>query len=507
VSLFSLTNIRASVLLLCSTLVLFGALPIRAQTCVQQALNEADALFAKLEIKAALGKINNCSDIDPSISDAYIQHGYFIQCFVHQGPDDFIRFNEAARITEASLDPDTPTKQSLLAGSYLERALVHLFQRNYFAATLCLRRSYNLAKTLEGADAPLYGQRVAGIFEMGLSSMPIRYQWILKLLGYSGDLARGKLLLERSGARPTAHPIERELMLFYMEKNVLAQTQHAGARIDSLLAAAPDNPLLLYLWASFQIDLKKATVVSDKLAPLLATTEGQNLGTRMPYLWYVLAKAQLFAQDYPAAIRNFEKFLQTHRGTLLHADAGMRIGLAWQLSGNRNQAMQLYRRTLDMPNSGFDQDARAVREARHQLEHIPTAAENDLIRARYLYDGGFLRKANAVLDSTALTLKQLNPEERTELYYRFGRVQQARGFNSNALTYYQLVLQQHPYLNYWMLPYSHFYIGEIKEAEGKSAEALVQYRTALGYEDYDFRNSLEQKLKAAIKRLTPTQSQ
>jgi ATP/maltotriose-dependent transcriptional regulator MalT len=200
-------------------------------------------------------------------------------------------------------------------------------------------------------------------------------------------------------------------------------------------------------------------------------------------------------------VQQFRAFGQQFTGKLLKQDALFKAGLAQLLAGNRQGFLDDMRRTVAAPPSGFDEDDYAARQAAHYLANFPNENDLRLLRARLRFDGGYIGQCEAELQSVAAELAALTVDQRTELYYRQGRLWHYRGDPVKAKAYYTLCAKQHTQRNVWMQAFAHFYMGKIFEESAQWHEARYHFREALTYTGYPYQNGLEQRCRSGLSRL------
>ena len=406
----------------------------------------------------------------------------------------------AQRLLESQ--PDNTASAGLLAGLELERGLGHLLKRNYLSAMAALRRSYRICEANEletGNPKQAYLNRVRALFQFALASLPGKYSWIMRLLGYEGNMAEGKRALAEAERYPEAAPFTPELELIggWVAKQLLNQPEEAAERIERLTQRYPTNPIVWYAWAAWQLEIKQAHRVTEVLDDKLKAHP--DWGQRVPYLWHVLGKALLYTAQWKPSSQAFQQFRKLQAGNQYLADSWLKTGQALELAGESTAAIQAFQQTLQTSSNGFDQDAGAQREARTLLARPLGQVGRKLMEARFAYDGGQYTRALQLLESLSETPMQV--DNRTEWYYRKARVLQAQQASVQAEAAYQRVLLTKPNENLWMQPFARFYLGEMAEMRKDSSQAISHYRAALQYTDYDYQNGLEQRVKAALKRL------
>jgi len=124
-------------------------------------------------------------------------------------PTEFYALADSLSRVAAAL-PDTPEGDLIRATADLHRALMLGREEKYARAGLAFRDACGQFRALPtdgpaGVPDALFGQ---GICEVSAGSVPRRYRWLGRLLGFSGTVAGGIDKLARAAAGPGAMAIE-----------------------------------------------------------------------------------------------------------------------------------------------------------------------------------------------------------------------------------------------------------------------------------------------------------
>lgn len=212
-----------------------------------------------------------------------------------------------------------------------------------------------------------------------------------------------------------------------------------------------------------------------------------------PYLDYLLATAKMNRLD-TTADDYFKKFINESKGVSYIKDAYLHLAWNALLHGDENK-YQNYIKLVKTKGYQFnDKDKQALTEANNP------APNPDLLRARLLFDGGFYDKALKILqDKNPSSLTQV--QDKTEYYYRLGRVYDAMDKDDDALRNYQLTINAGKATSYYYAPTAALKMGNIYERQKNKTEAVHWYNTAIAFKNHQYENSIEQKAKEGIKRL------
>ena len=140
-------------------------------------------------------------------------------------------------------------------------------------------------------------------------------------------------------------------------------------------------------------------------------------------------------------------------------------------------------------------DKNAEKEAKSGI--IP---EMTLLKARLLFDGGYLERAFKVLKGKTLADFD-NQKHQLEYSYRLGRIAHNTGRHDEAIMYYQIAIDRGKDASYYFACNAALQIGRIWEYREDKAKAKEFFNLCLSIKPDEYRNSLHQKAKAGLNRL------
>ena len=409
--------------------------------------------------------------------------------------DRFYALNDSlGRVADAL--PETPEGDWVRATTALHRAILLGREERYARAGLAFRDACGQYRELPASvpDA-LFGQ---GVCEAAAGSVPAKYRWLGRILGFSGSVAGGIEKLGRAAAGDGATTTEA-VAAFAMVDATLNERKAGGlARLREVSAAHPGSPVYAYLVASFGLRDRDAVAAEADLRRAAAALARPGAAA-FPLVDADLGLA-LFRQDrFAEALPFLDRFVRTFRGNALLARTTLTAGLAAEITGDRRAAEAYYGRVR--ATRDLDMDKSAAREAALRRAAPMTATERTLLLGQNAFDSDRLALAVRLLQPV-LTDARLPETARAEAAYRTGRALQALGQTAEALRHFSLaVARPGDPLGRWG-PWSLYHVGEIHEAAGQTTEARTAYEAALAAEsDYDFKTTLEQRVKTALGRL------
>lgn len=491
--------LRRTLLLLC---LLLCILPVSAQddrTTSKRAIIEQHLL--DLEFETAQERLPLLSSL-PEV--AYYNFSIRIyQYLATQDKQYFQSMRSVWRYTENAINelPENDRRRALfLAEIHCKRAAAEFIKGNYFSAVQYARSGRNYAIEQQQRfpqDQAIY--KVLGVFNAMFGAVPSRYLWITEMLGYEGNVRQGlKQLTTAAQIEQSYLRIEAVLFASYIEKIMLNQSKQSLQRLLRARKQHSPNAVLDYFCALAYMQNKQTEKALPFLQNQLASTKSGR--THMPYWDYQMGKAYYNRGNYRQAYPYFKRFLEEYQGTLFLTDAHFRLGMAYTLDGQYASGKAYFSRLAERESSGFDQDEYAAHLAQIFAGRAPTATEQSLFQARHYYDGGYFAKAEQRLQSLNQQ-EGLSGDDKTELYYRLGRLYHDQQQISKAVEHYQASIEQIAQEEVWLQAYARYYLGEIAREQNRPQEARKQYEAALEYDDYWYQSGLENRCKTRLAEL------
>lgn len=392
-----------------------------------------------------------------------------------------------------------PLKKTMLAEMYGKRAALEFLDGKHLKAVNLVRSCHKLIhENVRRFPEDQSQNKLLGLFNVVFAAVPKKYQWLTNLLGYKGDMDLGMRQLAAAGYYGKLLPIEAELIAYYLEKNSLSRPDLAIKRMETVRKRKGSTILTDFLLASAygtEKRGKQALEILNNKTPYLRDKRVFFIS----YWEYVRGKELYYNEEYTLAKAAFLQFLERHHGDIYKHDASFRLGMTEVFLGENEAAKRRFGSLLKMKASPFDEDDYARSLAGRFAQRLPGEALQVLFKARNRFDGGYYEKA-------LTSLEQLNPDElssaeKTEWYYRKGRILHSRGLLEEAHDMYaKAILIQAAGDARWMQAYASFFMGEIARNTGDRGKAKAYYNSALGFGKvkHYYQAGLENRVKAAL---------
>nr|WP_199158127.1 tetratricopeptide repeat protein [Pedobacter sp. ASV2] len=410
---------------------------------------------------------------------------------------DRLKGNKSARLDKIS-DDDKQSPYYLYAQAEinLQWALIRGRYGEYFNAAMEIKRANNLlqenAKKFPDFHLNLKG---LGLINAVLGNLPDgALKSTLSTFGIRGNLQSGLSMFEKLAdnlPKSSYEPFYEEVVFYYAY--VLTDVAHspsAYAKTMKYTERIADTSLLKSYLQSY-VCIKNGH--NDEAINILKSRPEGGVYQPFPYLEYLEGVAHLNKLDLTASAY-FNKFLQTNKGVNYIKDANLHLAWIALLKGDKT-GYTIY--ASKAAKSGYtynEKDKQALNEA---AAPVPNT---DLLKARLLFDGGYLTKSQQILESSKATDYD-SDKDKTEYNYRLGRVYDDLGKDDQALFAYQAAVNQGKNLKYYFAANAALQMGKIYEKKKNPAKAKEAYNTAISMKNHEYESSIESQAKAGLKRI------
>jgi tetratricopeptide (TPR) repeat protein len=361
-----------------------------------------------------------------------------------------------------------------------------------FNAVFAIRRAYNLVQDCQ-KKYPDYLpiKKTSGVIQVMVGSVPDKYAWFMGLLGMRGQVTTGQKLLSDVRHSKSSLSLEATILFFTIKGFINQHFADAAQGMKECLKEQPDNRLVLFI----AINMLMKDSQAENALELFNVLDKQSQGLQMYYVEYLRGEALLQKGEYQKAILAFQKFQKGYRSTSYRKDSYYKISLCYWLMGDETQAKSNFEKAKITGKENAEPDKYAAK----QLEE-PNLPNIKILKARLYTDGGYYPEATAALQSIGSTeLKTL--KEQTEFFYRKARLAHKLHDLPAAKTLYLQSISMTKDNPWYFAANSALQLGYISQEQKDYAAAKKYFEQALGYKKHEYKNSIDNKAKAALDEL------
>ena len=329
-------------------------------------------------------------------------------------------------------------------------------------------------------------KKTLGLIQAFISTVPQKYEWAVKLLGFHGNLDKGLKQLKGVSQLPEnsvygAYHKEGAYLYAFTLGRIANEHEKAWKAIETVTRNYKTSSLSAYFRASLAGKVQK----NEEVIKVLSNRPKGGEYLPFAFMDYMLGVAQLNSLS-KNAIYSFQSFLKHTKGE--HFKKSCLQFMAWySLIFDQEKSYTTYRNRIQ--NEGV-QDYEEDQLAQHFTEK--PRPHKDLLKARLLYDGGYYQEALAILkpmDSDDFKTS----DQKAEYAYRKGRIYQQIGEKKVASLFFIASSKFGVNSTEYYGAYSCLQLGEYYLELGDLANAKLYYKKAKTYKkNKEYKTSIEQ---------------
>jgi tetratricopeptide (TPR) repeat protein len=438
---------------------------------------------------------------DPENMVVHLLENYidFFSLFINEDPEQYnkLKDNKKKRLSALKkLDKTSPWSNYCQSEILLQWALIQLKFQDIYSSALDIRKAYMmLEENVETYPSFIHSLKSLSIIHALVGTIPDQYQWVVKYLGgMSGSLVQGEKeitdVLHYAESNPYLFEVEARAIHAFMQLHLNHNPEKAWDIIQKLEISPTDSPLATFAIANIALRTGK----NDKAIDILMNRPREANQYSFPFLDHMLGLAKLQRLDTDADTF-FLKFLKEYPGQNYIKETWYRLAWYSLLHGHSTKYPFYLEQCISEGAAVIDEDKYALTEAQKQPEY-----EVDLIAARLLFDGGYYEKAQLRLEKADHLY--YNPRTELEYSYRLGRIFHEQDNFQKAEKFYISAIKSGESLSAYYACSAAYHLGTLYETEGHPQLAISSYNHCLKMHPESYKNSLHQKAKAGLQRLS-----
>ena len=341
----------------------------------------------------------------------------------------------------------------------------------------------------------LPNQKSLGLLYALIGMVPDNYKWALSTIGLKGNVQQGMVMLEKLKDKlPNSSyaQFQNETIFF------LSMVQMSVENLDDIYGKVIKNTSTISNNNLMNVYIRSVAAIrtghSDDAISYLNSRPKSTGYAPFYYLDYLMGLAKLSRMDANAN-EPFDYYIKNYTGSFNVKDSYLKLAWFYLLNGDVNKYKAYIAACKIRGQAISEKDKEALNQANNTF--IPNAI---LLKARLYFDGGYYDRALALL-------KDKKPEnfnvykEKLELTYRLGRVNDALGKFDQAIQFYTSTISSGIEYPYYFAANSSLLLGYIFENRKQYDKAKYYYSLSMKMKNQEYKNSIETKAKAGLKRL------
>ena len=391
----------------------------------------------------------------------------------------------------------------LIGSIYYNKSIAQARNGNYLQALWTSNQmKSNLEETIKLEPNYYDAYLGLGLYNFALSQIPSTLEWAANLVGINADKELGLSYVKLTAKKGKVSKIDAQYYLSQLLSRVIVDHPTAKEILKNLVKRYPKNLLFNFslAWVEYQLTelsnsekhLRKILNSNDELYPFVVSNSN-----------YILGNIFYDKNQFDSAIVYYKNFLTTAVNNDYKGFINYRIALCMELSGNRDDAIKFYEKSSE-GNTDIEEDLFAERRGNDLVDRELTESEIKLVLSLNLFKQNKLGDAKDSLKNYIQQPKltnNLRAEAKlylAEICYRQKKYQEAL---DNTVDCLNIEIENEK----WIHAYAYYYGALISFQQKKFSEAKLFLNQIEELSEYDFRNSLDNKIYT-VKRLLPLEN-
>ena len=408
--------------------------------------------------------------------------------------------NQASRLDFLEkLDKKSPYARMLQAEVHLHTAFVKLKFGHEVKGSWEIIKAYKLleANNKEFPDF-IPNQKSLGLLHILIGSTPENYQWVANLLGLKGNIKQGLAELQNAIQKGSFWGQEAQLINYLIHAYILTFSSKQLSDFQEFIKDNPDNQLFVFFGITTLMKEGKSEISLSILENRIIDKDHLPF----PFLEYLKAEILLQKGQYQTAAKLYQNFLLNYKGFNFVKDTYYKLFLCYWLNNEDVKAKIFLEKIQSVGENIVESDKAATKFSANFLAKKPAKSipQKVLMKARLAFDGGYYDHALELIDVYS-EISFDNLPDRAEWNYRKGRIYQKLNNFSLAIASFERSIVLSENQNYSFGASSALQIGYIFQGRNEKQKAKSYFEKAISFKKHEYKNSVDNKAKAALNQL------
>ncbi|MEP7146891.1 MAG: tetratricopeptide repeat protein [bacterium] len=345
-----------------------------------------------------------------------------------------------------------------------------------------------------------------GLYKIAIGFVPEKFQWLLSLIGFNGNIKEGISLLKTSLQNGKFTKIDSKifLSLFSLKEREDNDMQSLDFSKD-LVREYPESPVFKIFYSGILLEhgsTEEAIEMAENALKLNSYSFQTDIRKSADAL---LGSAYFRLNNFQKAAEYLAEYMRYVNKEDRYNVYLFTLAVSMELSGDRSMAVEKYKNVRNNFNDERDGEADKFFYRLAQDKIRAPLSEFDILMIK----GINLRESNKLIEAIAIyedmisskKIEQFKSDDDLILfYYNYGLASIYNKNSDKATECFNKCIKLNPQHETWLLPHSYFELGKIFSNRGDKNTSEKMVEKIFEYDNFDFESLLEMRLANFINK-------
>lgn len=339
-----------------------------------------------------------------------------------------------------------------------------------------------------------------GLYKIAIGFVPEKFQWLLSLIGFEGNIKEGMALLNTSLQKGKYTRTDSKVFLsIFSLKEKEDRDKQSLSFSKELTEQYPGSAVFKVFYSSILLQYgfpQEAIAAADDALRLNTNSFRDEI---IKSANAVIGSAYFRLNDYQKAIPHLEEHMKLANKEDRYNVYLFTLAVSYELTGNRSVALENYKKVRNdfINERDGELDKFFYRLAQDKIKNPISDFDLKLIKGLNLRESNKLDEAivtyNEIIESDMSGLKN-SDDDLIRLYYDLGVTYTYNNDLDKAIEFFNKCIKLRPNTEIWLIPHSYFELGKIYDKKGDRKRSAEMFEIIFDYDDFDFKSFLEMRL-------------
>lgn len=339
-----------------------------------------------------------------------------------------------------------------------------------------------------------------GLYKIAIGFVPEKYQWLLSLIGFEGNIKEGRKLLNTSLQNGNYTKVDSKVFLsiFSLKEKEDGDNQALSYSKD-LTEQYPGSAVFKVFYSGILQQYGypgEALIAANEALDINKNSFQEEIKKSANAL---IGTSYFRMNEYQKSIPFLEEYMKYVNPEDRYNVYLFTLGISYELTGDRITAMQKYKNVRNnfINERDGELDKLFYRLAQEKIKTPLREIDVKLIKALNLRESNNAEDALIIykdIISSKMLDKFNSVDDQIRVYFDMGIAYSYNKDFDNAIIAFNKCIRQNPVSETWLVPHSYFELGKIYDKKGDKNRSADMFEKIFDYNDFDFESFLEMRL-------------